>query len=464
MLAKLFGHPGISAFSPFRTSEDQLQGFMTFQGAATGKREQIEDDFLSVVSQAYKQSGPVFACVLARAMPFSEARFQFQEIQEGRPGLLKGTPALNLLEHPWTNATTGELLFRMEQHASLAGNFYATTVNIRGTKMLRVLRPDWVTIISGIKDDPEGSPYALDSEILCYIYQPTISNPPDGVLIMPDKMIHYAPTPDPEAQWRGMSWVTPIVDEIMGDKQAQKHKTAYFRNGTHTQLAIIYDGTKSPEKLREFKKLFDESYTGSDNAYKVLHMGGGADIKALGANMQELDFSKLSGSAETRIAAAAGVGSIIARFSEGMSGSSLNSGNYNSAKRQFADMTLRPLWRMAAASLDKPSVVVVPENHRLWYDDRDIQFLHEDAKDAAAIQQQAATTMKALIDSGFDADAVVDAVMAQDLLRLKGQHTGFFSVQLQAPGTPIPASTPPKQPAETTLPGTPPALNPGAAT
>lgn len=461
MLAKLFARTG---FSPFRTLEDQLQGFMTFGARQTGIRENIENDFISIVQKAYKSSGPVFACILARGLTFSEARFQFQELKQGRPGLLFGNQDLTLLENPWTNATTGELLWRMEQMASLAGNFFGTTVVAGGKRMIRVLRPDWVTIITGVRDDPEASPWDLHAEVLGYIYAPEQGGGSTSApqFIMPDKMIHYSPIPDPEAQWRGMSWITPIIDEIQGDRWAQKHKVKFFENGTISNIVVTYDGTRDPDKLKQFKKIFDESYAGGDNAYKVIHMGGGADIKALGANMQQLDFRALSGSAETRIAAAAGVGSIIARFSEGMAGSSLNAGNYNSAKRQFADMTLRPLWRTAAASLSKPEVVVVPGGSRLWYDDRDIQFLHEDAKDAAEIQHTRANTMKILIDSGFTADEVVDAVEAGDLLRLKGKHTGFFSVQLQAPGSAIPASVPPKQPAETVLPGTPPALTTGA--
>ena len=232
-----------------------------------------------------------------------------------------------------------------------------------------------------------------------------------------------------------MSWITPILNEIQADQQAQSHKLKFFKNGSTTQLVVTYDGTKSPDKVKEFKKLFDENYSGVDNAYKVLHMGGGADIKALGMSMKDIDFKNLTASAETRIAAAAGVGSIIARFSEGMTGSSLNSGNYSSAKRQYADMTLRPLWRIASASLSKPSVVIVPGGSRLWYDDRDIKFLQEDAKDAAEIQSTEAQTMKILIDAGFNPSEVVTAVTSGNLQALKDNHSGLFSVQLQPPNS-----------------------------
>lgn len=442
---------------PFRTIEDQQQGFMTFGAglSSTGYKEIVDRNFLDLVQTAYKTSGPVFACILVRGFPFSEARFQFQELQKGRPGRLFGTKDLALLENPWTNATTGELLWRMEQYGSLAGNFFGTVVaGQNGGKRIRVLRPDWVTIVSGVRGDPAASPWALDADVLGYIYQPTGGNVPDPVFITPENMIHYSPIPDPEAQWRGMSWITPLLDEIQGDRWAQKHKAKFFENGTVSGLVVTYDGTKDPSKIKEFRKIFDESYTGIDNAYRVIHMGGGADIKALSSDMKSLDFMGLSGSAETRIAAAAGVGAIIGRFSEGLKGSALNASNYAAAKRQYADMTLRPLWRMAAASLAKPNFVVVPGGSRLWYDDRDIEFLKEDRKDAADIQAVSASTIKALIDAGFDPAAVIDAVEAGDLSRLQTKHTGMFSVQLLPPNGQLPPPVASSSPAPIPAPNT----------
>lgn len=123
----------------------------------------------------------------------------------------------------------------------------------------------------------------------------------------------------------------------------------------------------------------------------------------------------------------------MARFSEGMQGSSLNAGNYGAAKRQFADMTLRPMWRTAAGALAK---FCPPPNPgaRLWYDTRDVEFLKDDRKDETEIIQQQAATIKSLVDAGYTPDAVIDAVEAGDLSRLTGKHSGLYSVQLQAPG------------------------------
>lgn len=275
------------------------------------------------------------------------------------------------------------------------------------------MRPDWVTVISGVRGDSGGTAWDLDAEVLGYIYQPKPGRHVDPVLLTPDRVVHYAPIPDPEAQWRGMSWLTPLVREIQADSHATNHKLKFFENGATLGTVISYDPTLSPEQFQTYVKMFKDLHVGTDNAYKALHIGGGATPTVNGADLKQLDFKATQGAGETRIAAAAGVGAIIARFSEGLAGSSLNAGNYSAAKRQFADMTLRPLWRQAAGALSK--LVTVGANERLWYDVRDVEFLKEDRKDAADIQSTTATTMKTLLDAGYTPDSVTVAVETGDL-------------------------------------------------
>jgi len=407
--------------------------------ARLDNEEQIEQHFESYVEYGYKRSGIIFACILARLLPFSEARFLYQRLRSGRPGDLfgdGGSGSLALLEHPWPNGTTGELLARMEQDASLAGNFYATTAGTGPNRRIRRMRPDWVTIVSGIRGDDESSSYELDAEVLGYIYAP----PAMGrravapTLLLPKQVVHYSPIPDPIAQWRGMSWLTPVVREIQADLATIKHKLKFFENGATPGFVVKYDSSISFDAFQKFVTFFTEQQSGVDNAYRVLHLGGGADPTTVGADMRQLDFKATQGAGETRIAAAAGVGAIIARFSEGMQGSALNQGNYGAARRQFGDMTIRPLWRMAAASLEKFSSP--PADARLWFDTRDIKFLQEDEKDAAEIRSKDAAVISSLINAGFKPDAAVDFVRnGGDYNRLTGQHTGLYSVQLQPPGT-----------------------------
>jgi hypothetical protein len=186
----------------------------------------------------------------------------------------------------------------------------------------------------------------------------------------------------------------------------------------------------------------DAAHMGAQNAGKTLYLAGGADVTVVGADMQSLDYKAVQGATETRLAAASGVGAVIAQLSEGMQGSSLNAGNYAASRRRFADMTMRHLWKEAAGALAR--LVAVPKGAHLWYDARDISFLQEDEKDAADIRKADAATIRTLIDAGYKADAAAAFVeTGGDLAELTGQHSGLFSVQLQPAGTVLKPTTPP---------------------
>ncbi len=77
----------------------------------------------------------------------------------------------------------------------------------------------------------------------------------------------------------------------------------------------------------------------------------------------------------------------------------------------------------------------MPAGAQLWYDDRDIPFLRDDAKDVAEIAATQAQTIKALQEAGWDPDTVIKAVTSGDFDQLIGQHTGLMSVQLRPQGT-----------------------------
>lgn len=420
--------------------------------ASLPNREQIGNDFLGYVQGAYKASGVVFSTATARTYLFAQARLQWRSFNNGRPGKLFGSPELALLEQPWPNGTTSDLLARMDVDATNAGNFYATTVDNEGrmgkaasgpTRRIARMRPDWVTIVRGSKS---GDPRAMDARVIAYEYQPPAMGgrpKPEPVLLLPTEVCHYAPIPDPEAMHRGMSWITPVVREIQGDRAASRHKLKFFENGATLQTVVSLDKEIGPEDFDAFVDRFRAQHEGVDTAYKTLFLGGGADLTTVGTNMQQVDFKQTQGAGETRIAAAAGMHPVIVGLSEGLQGSSLNAGNFDAAIRLTADKTLRYLWANAAASLQ--SLVTAPNGASLTYDDRDIPFLRDDEKDVAQVQAQQAQTIRQYVDAGYEPTSVVDAVETGDLSRLK--HTGLFSVQLQPPGsqTPVAAAPPPTQ-------------------
>ena len=390
-------------------------------------REEIENDFEGYIAGVYKRNGPIFALMTVRQLVFSEARFMFRRLRDGRPGGLFATPDLRLLEQPWPNGTTGDLLSRMIQDADLAGNAYVTKLNGR----LRRLRPDWVTIVMASESEPDLYGDALDAELIGYYYSPRRAGARRDYFLLPDQVSHFAPIPDPVAHWRGMSWLTPVLQEISADLAATRHKLSFFRNGATPAMVVRLDASVTPEMFQRFKALMDDQHKGVDNAHRTLYLGGGADVTPLTFDLQRLDFKNVQGAGESRLASAAGVPPIIVGFSEGLSGSSLNAGNYASAKRRFVDATMRPLWRNVAGSL--APLVPVPADAELWWDDADIAFLREDARDRADIEHTKASTIRQLVDAGYTPASVVAAVEAEDMTLL--EHSGLYSVQLQPPGT-----------------------------
>jgi len=736
-----------------------------------GDKEEIEQNFSGYVEGILKRNGVIAACMLVRLMLFSEARFQFQQMHGGRPGNLFGNSDLAILEKPWPNGTTGDLLTRTIQDADLAGNFFVT----RRRDGLQRMRPDWTTIILGSSSGPGGIQVApvgdLDARAVGYAYIPGgIASGKEPVILGVDEVVHFAPIPDPLYSYRGMSWLTPVLREIMSDNAATSHKLKFFDNGATPNLVVKLD-IKSPDKFNEWIEVFEKGHKGVENAYKTLYLAGGADTTVVGADFKQMDFKVVQGAGEplaldtpiptptgwttmgevsigdevlgrdgrparvtgtspihlgrdcyrvtfkdrtaivadaghlwlaidqgsanraeetyttealreltlrpfnngvggnrvavpapsvldlkyrdllvdpyvlgawlgdgqtagaaicgapddlaeiarevqargytvtqwatvpgkvdviglpggllaglkalgvlgdkhiptdylrastdqrldllrglmdtdgtvghrgretcefsskwerlarqvaelarslgyratlsrkeelrsrtgetwrvtfradpemvpfllrrkadrcttavhvrnrsvvsiepvpsvpvrciavdtadhlflagegfvpthnTRIAAAAGVPPIVVGLSEGLQSATYS--NYGQACRRLGDITMRPLWRNACGSYAK--IVTVPSDARLWYDDRDIPFLQEDQKDAAAIQQVQAACIRQLVDAGFQPDAVIDAITSDDFLRLLHMHTGLYSVQLQPPNPSVPS-------------------------
>lgn len=372
---------------------------------------------------------PAFAAQMVRGLVISQARFVFRNNRRSpTPGRRFGTTALSLLERPWPNATTGDLLTRMEWHAGLAGNAFV----LRQRDRLRVLRPDWVTIVWGSRTDPQNAVHELDAELVGYVYQKggagSSSRPQ---LLLPEQVAHWAPIPDPESPGLGMSWFTPAVREALGDRVVTEHKLKFFEHGATPNLVVKGIQAENPEQFSEIVEMLSSQHDGVRNAYKTLYLSAGADATVVGSNLKDLDLKGVQGGFETRIAYLSRVPAVVLSIAEGMQGSALNAGNYAQARRNFADSWVYPTLQDICASL--ATIVDVPSDAELWFDTSDMPFLREDEKDAAEIEQIRASTIRQLIDGGFTPESAIRAVVTEDMSVL--QHTGMLSVQLQPPGT-----------------------------
>ena len=394
-----------------------------------GEFEVSSADLASVSQQLYKQSGQIFALMEWRRRAFCDIRFMWQQLAQGRPGDLFGNADLAPLEEPWPNGTTAKLLARMINDGDLLGNSYITP-HPRFAGQLRRMRPDWVFTVWGSESEPELFGDALDAELLGYVYAPRTRGafePAISEILLPDQVAHFAPTPDPESHMMGMSWLTPIIREISTDDATIRHKQSYFRNGASSRLAVKVDESMDENDFKRMVAMIERNNVGVDNAYRTLYLAGGADPVVLTHTLKDVDFSKVQGSGEVRLANAAGVPAPVAGLAEALQGSSLNAGNLQAEIGLFIDLTVRDLWAAAAGALQ--SILPVPASSRLWYDTRETALLGDNEQEASGIRAQDAATMSSLITQGFDPASVVAYIGTGDVKQL--QHTGRVSVQLQ---------------------------------
>lgn len=411
----------IAGLSQFAFSGTTYGVGFTWSGAST--TESISPSIASYAA-ALAACPPAFAAQLVRGELMSQIELAWQGVRgTERAGKLSDAP-LGVL----ANVSRTGLLEQLEWHAGVGGTGFIY-LN-RETGQLKALRPDWVTIVIGSDQSPAEAAYALDGEVVGYVYRPGGTG--RRITLLPSDVARWIPIPDPLSPWRGMSWLTPVLREMQGDYLATEHKLKFFENAGTPNMVFSLDPSVTPDELRAFKAATDDATSGVSNAYKNLYLGGGADVTVVGADMHQLEFGATLAAGENRIAVASRVPAAILGVKEGLQGSTLNAGNFSVARRTLADTWLYSQLKTVCAALE--SLVTAPAGHRLWYDSN-IPFLREDAKDAAEINARSAQAIRSLADGGFDPDSVVRAVTANDMSLLV--HTGRLSVQLQKPNEPV---------------------------
>lgn len=365
---------------------------------------------------AYEQNGVVAACSLVRGALFSEARFKLQSLIDMH---LYGDTSLALLEHPWPNADTGELLTRMDQDDTTAGNsFIRKAVPEDGSDdVLIQMRPDTVTIMSEARRDQLGRIYKVPALYLEDLRPLGIDRDPQG--FTPGEVAHYSPNPDPLASFKGMSWLTPVLREVRSDLAVTQYKTVHLSNGAMPGIVIRYSRKLSDPTVATLAKRLTAKHGGPENAGKIWVLDEGADMTVAGSTLEQLQMDALTKAGERRICAAAGPGlDVILGFEQG---------DYQAAVRRLADLWARPAWHKACAALQHLLDNVPDAGVRLWYDVSGIAALRE-----GELQRGQTTLVKA--------QAVQSFVMAgyTRVSALAAAESGDLSQLVPDPGAPTP--------------------------
>lgn len=370
-------------------------------------RESILPQLAMAAAGAYVGNGVVFAAILQRILLFSEARFQLQSVADKK---LFGTQALSILEHPWPDGTSGELLARMELDASVAGNAFIWD---SGDSQLVRWRPDWVTIISQIVQGPRG-PYR--QKVGYDFAPPREAQAQYGApqTVPAEEVAHWAPIPDPEAEYRGMSWLAPVLREVRADSGMTAYKELYLQNAATPNLLIRYPQKLGSGTIDSLRERVTARYGGVANAFKTLVLDQGADLTVIGDSLSGMDFSNVQGAGSERIMSASMVPPVLVGL-EVLKGSGKS---YTEAIQKLATMWARPQWRSVCGALQKLVPGLPDQGIRLWFDTSDIAALQDSEASRSQVALVRAQALLTLRQAGYTRDSATVFVNSGDPTQL----------------------------------------------
>ena len=369
--------------------------------------------------QANSSSAIVFAAEAVRMALFAEARFQFQAKDDKH---LFGNTSLGKLEEPFgPDSTEGDLLGRMEQDAGFMGQAYIW--DPPGEDRLVRLRPDWTTIVSELVTVPNGTGRpGFYRRKIGYWHEPPKAlldqERLKGFMVPAAECVHWAPIPDPAADFRGMSWLTPAIRDVQGDSGLTTYKIKYLENAATPNLLIKYPAKMAPGTIDSVRERLTARYGGMSNAFKTVVLDQGADLTVVGQGLGQMDFSGVSAVGVERILADAMVPGVLVGL-EPLRGAGRG---YQESMQKLANLWARPQWRSACGALEQ--LLDVPSGNRLWYDVSDIAALQDGILERGQAQLVNAQALLALVQAGYTHESAIAAVESADLSQLKAGGLG----------------------------------------
>ncbi len=293
-----------------------------------------------------------FACLQVLAASAIEPRLRvYRDVGDGQPEPMDEHPAQALLDDPNPVLTPEELYHWLYWSLHLDGNSYLLKVRAGGTAFDSIagnvteLWPISPTVISPVTE--RNSRGYID-------YYARQVKPGKYERIPPENIVHFRLGLDDRDHRLGLSPFKRLVRAIATDDEADKYVEAFLKNyGTPSLFILLSDATLSEERALEIKRRFAVEF-GAEGRGRVGILNNGADVKTVGATLEQANLEVLRNVPEARIAAVLGVPPAMAGLTVGLQQTS----NYASMRQiteNFTERKLVPLWRMLGAKLSHRS-------------------------------------------------------------------------------------------------------------
>jgi hypothetical protein len=404
-------------------------------------REAVLPQWSVWAQSAHASSAVVFAAMYVRMSLFSQAVLQFQAKDDKH---LFGTTGLAKLEDPWPGGKTPDLLARLEQDTGWTGNAYLW--DPPGEDRLVRLRPDWTTIVSELIQVPGGGSYR---QVTGYWVEPPKSafGQGNGQFYPAEEVIHWAPVPDPVADFRGMSWLTPVYRDVQGDDGMTQYKIKYLNNAASPNLLIRYTQKLQPGTVDTIRERMQARYAGANNAFKTLVLDQGADATVIGNSFSQMDFTNVMQAGTERILAASQVPAVLVGL-EPLRGAGRG---YEESMQKFANLWARPQWASVCGALEP--LLDMPTGNRLWFDVSGVAALQDGEMEKGQTALVKSQGLLALRQAGYTRESSVQFINSGDVSVLQpdlsapapGQQPVQHMLGQQQPGAtaePLPSSLP----------------------
>lgn len=182
---------------------------------------------------------------------------------------IESHPLLDLLDKPNAETTKTDFIYTLQSHKKLTGDAFWLKVR-KNNKIvaLRSLPPD--KIILNISPPTPENPAVIDS----YLYQDVINGEKIEITYAVKDIIHFK-KPNPSNVFRGIGAVEALAETIDLDNLTTATTKSFFMNGAITNFVLTTEGRLQDDQLKRLQAEMKASYSGTNNAYKTMILGGG---------------------------------------------------------------------------------------------------------------------------------------------------------------------------------------------